>query len=155
MSLSSLEVTLYDKVSMAYTDLNAIKTALETSSSKCLKNLCQSQSRGITTLMQTPEFNTEAIWAISDGLTRWKAAAAHLTWNLTDHLLLLHDDTRRICMMDAIVSYWKEIQILVVLFEKPPLQHKEKHSKEARWLQIQGFVELLVALLKGATSPFV
>ena len=133
---------------MAYTDLNAIKTALETSSWDCLKKSLhdlESQTRGITTLIQTPEFNTEAI---SDGLTQWKAVAAHLTWNLTDHSLLLHDDTPRSCMVNTVVSYWKAIQVLIVQFEKLPLQHNEKHSEEARWLQIQGFVELLVALLK-------
>ena len=74
--------------------------------------------------------------------------AGHLTWNLTVHSLLLHDDTRRRRSINAVVSYWKANQVIVVQFEKLLLQHTEKHSMEVRWLQIQGFVERLVALLK-------
>ena len=132
---------------MAYTDLNAIQTALLTCSWNCLEkawNDVESDCQDLSRLFQSPERNVEAV---TQGLQRWKEHARLLSWNLTVHSLMLHTDIHSRRFLSAVVTCWKTVQLLVVQLEKVLVNKKEKSAEDALWLQIQGLVEKLGVLL--------
>ena len=135
---------------MAYTDLNAIQTALLTCSWNCLEkawNDVESDCQDLSRLFQSPERNVEAV---TQGLQRWKGHARLLSWNLTVHSLMLHTDIHSRRFLSAVVTCWKTVQLLLVQLEKVLVNKKEKNAEDALWLQIQGLVgKLGVLLLKN------
>ena len=137
---------------MAYFDLNAIKNAMITSSWNSLIKAwydVESVSQEISTLILSPERNLEAV---TEGLKRWKEHAGLLSWNVTVHSLLLHDDARSSRLLSTAVCCWKAVQLLVVQFEKLLFNQKEKGVEDTVWLQIQGLVKKFgVLLLKRFT----
>ena len=137
---------------MAYFDLNAIKNAMITSSWNSLIKAwydVERVSQEISTLILSPERNLEAV---TEGLKRWKEHAGLLSWNVTVHSLLLHDDARSSRLLSTAVCCWKAVQLLVVQFEKLLFNQKEKGVEDTVWLQIQGLVRKFgVLLLKRFT----
>ena len=81
-----------------------------------------------------------------------KKHARLLSWNLTVHSLLLHDDARSSRVLSTAVCCWKAVQLLVVQLEKLLFNQKEKSAENTLWLQIQGLVKKFgVLLLKRFT----
>ena len=101
-------------------------------------------SQEISTLILSPKRNLEAV---TEGLKRWKEHAGLLSWNLTVHFLLLHDDARSSRVLSTAVCCWKAVQLLVVQFEKLLFNQKEKGVEDTLWLQIQGLVKKFEVLL--------
>ena len=112
-----------------------------------LEKVCydvKSMSQEISTLILSPEHNLEAV---TEGLKRWKKHAGLLSWNLTVHSLLLHNDARSSRVLTAAVSCGMAVQLLVVQLEKLLFNQKEKSAEDALWLQIQGLVKKFGVLL--------